>query len=95
MITMELVLEPEPQVPRGAATFLNDLLKIRGDHVGELAEDDDIDPSLAGVVGEGIIRLDVVGESISRQCQNDVHEGRNVWHCNHLDVEVGDDGVFV
>jgi hypothetical protein len=41
-ITKELVLEPEPQVSRGVATFLNDLLKIRGDRVGEPVEDDSV-----------------------------------------------------
>jgi hypothetical protein len=29
------------------ATFPNDLLKIRGDCVGELAKDDDVNPGLA------------------------------------------------
>jgi hypothetical protein len=46
-ITMELVLEPEPEVLRGAAAFPNDLHKIRGDHVGEPGENDGIHPSLA------------------------------------------------
>jgi hypothetical protein len=60
MITKELVLEPEPQVSHGAATFPNDLLKIRGDHVGEPAKDDDVNPGPAWVIGEGF-----VGEGIS------------------------------
>jgi hypothetical protein len=93
-ITMELVLEPEPEVSRGAAAFPNDLHKIRGDHVGEPGENDGIHPSLAWVVGEGVVRLDVVEEGTSRQgqqhvvmppgvvvervIQNDVHEGTNV-----------------
>jgi hypothetical protein len=38
MINKELVLEPEPQVPRGAAAFLNDLHKIMADRVGEPGE---------------------------------------------------------
>jgi hypothetical protein len=42
MITKELVLEPEPEVLRGATAFPNDLHKIRGDRVGELGENDDI-----------------------------------------------------
>jgi hypothetical protein len=110
-ITKELVLEPEPEVPRGAAAFPNNLHKIRGDRVGEPRENDNIHPSPAWVVGEGIIRLDVVGEGISRQgqqhvvtppgivvgrgVQNNVHEGTNIRHRSHLDVEVGDDGVFI
>jgi hypothetical protein len=98
-------------VSRGATMFQNDLHKIRGDCVGELGEGDDIHPGPSWVVGEGIIRLDVVDEGISRQgqwhvvtppsvvvgrgIQNNVHEGTNVRHHNRLDVEVGDDGVFV
>jgi hypothetical protein len=47
MITKELVLEPEPKVPRGAAPFPNNLHMIRGDRVGEPGENDDIHPGLA------------------------------------------------
>lgn len=48
----------------GAATFPNDHLEIRRDRVGEPAEDDGVQPSLGWVVGEGVIRLDVVGEGV-------------------------------
>jgi hypothetical protein len=110
-ITMELVLEPEPQVSHDAAAFPNSLHKIMGDRVGEPGQDDGINPDPAWVLGEGVVRLDVVGEGISRQgqqhvvtppdvvvgrgIQNDVHEGTNIRHRSHLDVEVGDDGVFI
>jgi hypothetical protein len=63
-ITKELVLEPKPQMSRGAATFLNDLQKIRGDHVGVPTKDDGIHPGPAWVIGESVVRLDVVGEGI-------------------------------
>jgi hypothetical protein len=93
----------------GVATFLNDLLKIIGDCVGKLAEDDRVYPVLAWVVGEDIIGLDVVGVSLQGQhhvvmpsgvvgghgVQNYVHEGMNIQHRSRLDVEVGDDGVFI
>jgi hypothetical protein len=72
MITKELVLEFKPQVSRGVAAFPNDLHRIRGDRVGEPGKDDDILPGPAWVVGEGIIRLDVVGEGISHQGQQHV-----------------------
>jgi hypothetical protein len=71
-ITKELVLETEPEVPCGAATFPNNLHKIRGDCVGGLGESDDIHPGLAWVVREGVVRLDVVGEGISHQGQQHV-----------------------
>jgi hypothetical protein len=53
-ITKELVLQTEPQVPRGTTTFPNDLLEIRGDRVGEPAEDVSIHPGLARVVGRAL-----------------------------------------
>jgi hypothetical protein len=69
MITKELILELKPQVSCGAAAFSNNLLKIRGDRVGELGEDDNIHHDPAWVVEEGVVKLDVVGEGISRQGQ--------------------------
>jgi hypothetical protein len=109
-ITKELVLEAEPEVSRGVAAFPNDLHKIRGDRV-EPGENDGIHLGPACVVGEGVIRLNMVSEGISRQgqqhvvtppdvvvrhgIQNNVHKGTNVRHRSRLDVEVGDDGVIV
>jgi hypothetical protein len=65
-ITMELVLEPEPQVSHSAVAFPNSLHKIMGDRVGEPGQDNDINPDPAWVLREGVVRLDVVGEGISR-----------------------------
>jgi hypothetical protein len=65
MITKELILEPELGVSHGVAAFPNDLHKIRGDHVGELDENDDTHPGLPWVVREDIVRLIMVGEGIS------------------------------
>jgi hypothetical protein len=100
--TKELILEPKPQVTCDAATFSNDLLKIKENHVGEPAEDDGIHFGPSWVIREGIVRLDVVDEGVSRQgqhnvitplsivggrgVQNDVPEGTNIQHHSHLDV---------
>jgi hypothetical protein len=110
-IIEELVLGAEPHVSRSAVTFSNDLLKIRGDRVGEPAEDDDVHPGPPRIVGEGIIGLDVVGKGVSYQghqheitpegvvrgrgVQNDVHQLANIRNCSRLDVEVADDGRVV
>jgi hypothetical protein len=63
------------------------------------------------ILGEGIIRLDVVGEGVLRQghqheitpegivqgrgVKDDGHQLANVWNHRSLDVEVGDDGCVV
>jgi hypothetical protein len=36
-----------------------------------------------------------LGVVVGRDVQNDVHEGTNVQHRDRLNVEVGDDDVFV
>jgi hypothetical protein len=65
----ELVLEAEPQVSRGAATFPDDLLKIRGDHVGELVEDDSAHLDPVRIIGEDGVGFDVVSEGVPRKGQ--------------------------
>jgi hypothetical protein len=65
LVTEKLVVEGDPHVPCNVATPLNDLLEILGDHVDEPVEDDVAHSCPCRVVGEGIIRLDVVGEGIS------------------------------
>jgi hypothetical protein len=110
-ITKELVLELELQMLHGVVAFLNNLLKIRGDHVGEPGEDDGIHLGLAWVVEEGIVRLNVVSEGISHQgqhhvvtppgvvgrrgVQNNVHKGMDIRHRDRLGVKVDDNSVFV
>jgi hypothetical protein len=71
VITKELVLQGEPQVARGMATLLNNLLKISGDRVGEPAEDDNVYPGPCRIVGEGVIGEDVVGKGVP--CQGHQH----------------------
>jgi hypothetical protein len=81
-ITKELVMEPEPEVLHGVATFPNDLLKIRGDRVGESTEDDGIHFGPSWVVREGIVGLDVVGEGVYHQGQHNVVMPPGiVWGC--------------
>jgi hypothetical protein len=74
-------------------------------------EDDSIHPCPAWVVREGIARLNVVGEGVSCQgqhhvvtppgvvggcgVQNDVDERTDIQNRSRLDVDVGDDGVFI
>jgi hypothetical protein len=69
-VTEKLVVEGDPQVPRNAAMPSNDLLEILRDRVGEPVEDDIIHSSPCKFVGEGIVRLDVVGEGVSRKAIN-------------------------
>lgn len=65
-VTKELLRKAEPQVLCSAATFSDDLLKTRGDRVGEPIEDDSVHPDPIGIVWEGDFGLDLVGEGVSR-----------------------------
>ena len=96
---------------RGVATFLNNLLKIRRDRVGEQAKDDARQRGPGRVIGEGVVGLDVVGEGLSRQgqhheiapasvfgrrsFQNDVHQLANIRGFYGLDVETGNGSLLV
>lgn len=57
---------------RGAALLPNDLPKIKGDRVGELVENNDVHVVPTEGVGEGVVGLNMVGESIL--CQGQQHE---------------------
>jgi hypothetical protein len=59
-ITKELILEPKPQVTCDAATFSNDLLKIKENHVGEPAEDDGIHFGPSWVVRVYLVRASIM-----------------------------------
>jgi hypothetical protein len=88
------------------ATLSNDLLKIGSDRVGEPVEDDNVHPGPRRIIGEGVVREDVVGEGVpcqghqyqvtpdgiagGRSVQHDVHQLANVWYRRCLNVEVGD-----
>jgi hypothetical protein len=92
-------------VAHGTATLSNDLLNISSDHVGELAEDDNIHPGPRRIVSEGVIEEDVVSEGVpcqghqvtpdgivgGRSAQHDVHQLANVWYRHCLNVEVGEE----
>jgi hypothetical protein len=68
MITKELVLETEPQVLCSVATFLKDLLEVRRDCVGEPAEDYSAHPGPAWIIGEDVVRLDMVKANNMLSC---------------------------
>lgn len=96
---------------RGVATFLNNLLKIKRDCVGEQAKDDARQTGLGRVIGKGVVGLDVVDEGLSRQgqhheitpasvfarrsFQNDIHQLANIRGFYGLVVETGNDSLLV
>jgi hypothetical protein len=104
-ITMELVLQAEPQVARGMTPLPNEPLKIGNDCVGKPAADDSVHPGPHRILDEGIIGEDVVGEGVPCQghqhqvtpdgvvggcsVQHYVHQLVNVWYHRCLNVEVG------
>jgi hypothetical protein len=61
-------------VLRSAATFSNDLLKIRGDRVGEPSKDDGVHHSPPRIASEDVVGLDVVSESVPCQVHQQAPE---------------------
>jgi hypothetical protein len=110
-VTEKLVLDSESQVARDGTTFLNHLMKFRGDRVADPIEDDTVHPAPARIGGRSDVRVSVVEEGVALEdhhhqvtpadigggggVEDDVHEGANVEDGRCLEVKTDDDGLLI